>query len=123
MKTVVAIPAVGFRFVEHTGADLDAAKMVEPRPKADKYYRVTCREISTSQLKAIYLGDRLAWKEPLRTVSWSTKDVDCLPDVGDTLQIERTAGVDPTKKLGTLGHVGVKTERFRVRVVSVVEIK
>ncbi len=66
--------------------------------------------------KEIDLADRIL--PGGRVLSWSSRDVDCQPDVGATLQIERTPGIDPDKKIGTLGFVGFQIERFRVIVVS-----
>jgi len=56
--------------------------------------------------------------EPRREVSWITKDVDLIPEVGSIILVEHTGGVSPNKKVGTLGRIGVTVVRFRARVTK-----
>ncbi len=88
-----------------------------------KAYTVTCQEISNSNVSAVWLGEKKVWSETLREVTWSTEDIDLVPDLGDILQIERTGCVDPKRKIGTLGGDDIRVEKFKVKVVSVTEIK
>lgn len=107
------------------GDKLFAEKPTYVTPEeTDAYYQVTCQEITDGEvtdraIQAVRLGINL----PLREVSWSTRDINLVPDVGVVLQIEQTAGVSPDKKIGTLDGIGLKVDKFRVRVISVTEIK
>ena len=107
LPILVAIPAgiIGNRL----GTASKAKAETKPKPKP-KHYTMTCQEISTREVNAVYLGDNLAWSETLREISWNTDDINFVPDVGDTLEMEQNYSHKPT-------------ESFSIRVVSVMEIK
>lgn len=79
-----------------------------PRPYI--YYQVTCQEISNNEVQAVWLGNKLVWEKPLREITWSTKDISLVAELGDVIQFERTAANNQKEKL-------------RARVISVTEIR
>ena len=84
--------------------------ILDPKPvktdaKTDEHCRVTCEETTNNEIKAAYLGDELIWSESRRKISWSTKDVDLMPEVGSIIQIEQDFG-------------GGNIERYRAVVVG-----
>ena len=105
-----------------TGVFHHAATKARVEPETATHYRVTCQEISDNEIQAVWLGENKVWSETLSEISWSIEDIDLVPDVGDVIQFDRTSGVSPDKKLGTLGFVGLKVVKFRARVISVEEI-
>lgn len=74
-----------------------------------------CKKVSPAVW--VYTKEIDTWNKIIdggRDLCWTTTDIGIMPDVGATLQIERTPGVSPDKKIGTLENVGLRVERFRV---------
>lgn len=74
-----------------------------------------CEEVSPPV--RVYTKEIDTWNNIIdggRDLCWTTTDIGIMPDVGATLVIERTPGVSPDKKIGTLENLGLRVERFRV---------